>query len=105
MATLEIRITDHAVERFQERVRPGLSVDVAAHELARLIPLGFIYEQPPAWCAARPCPAYLVVGDLVLPLVTCADEGVYYATTCLTRGSRSRFRQHGQRCSEYVGQA
>jgi hypothetical protein len=99
MPTLEICITTHAVERFQERVRPGLSFAAAADELAHLIGLGELREEPPPWCLTREDAGYLVIGDLVLPLAACAEDGVFYATTCLTRGSRSRFRRR-PRCTE-----
>jgi hypothetical protein len=88
MPTLEICLTHHAVDRFQERVRPGLSREAAEDELARLVLFGSVVTEPPAWLCTRPGDAYLVIGDLALPLLAHAADGAYYATTCLVRGSR-----------------
>src|SRR4051794_26614396 len=85
MALIEIRLTQHAVDRFQFRVRPGLSTAAAEVELARLAAMGDIVTDAPAWHACRQrrtASAYLVVGDLVLPLEpVCGNPDALVAVT------------------------
>ena len=104
MPTLEIRLTTHAVDRFHERVRPALTRAAAEDELARLVLFGSIFSEAPAWFAIRQrqrAAAYLVIGDLVLPLEPVGTGGdAYSAVTCIARGGISetaRFRRNGRR--------
>ena len=93
MATFTVQLSRHAVERFQERVRPALGFPEAEDELARLTLAAELAAEPPAWHAAscaQIAPWYLVVGDVVLPLKQHRTEpDVLVATTCLARGERS----------------
>ena len=90
---LTIQLSQHAVERFQERVRPALDVAPAADELAALILFGDVVDTPPSWHAgtcAQLAPFYLVAGDVLLPLKQhWSEPDVLVATTCLVRGVRS----------------
>lgn len=104
MPTIEIELTNHAIDRFHERVRPGLARASAEVELARLALFGAMVADPPPWyspCEDHEASAYLVIGDLVLPL-RAGDDGVHVAVTCIARGgispaARARRRLHGQR--------
>jgi hypothetical protein len=91
--THTIQISAHAVERFRERVRPGLSFEAAENELARIAIVGEITEHAPAWHlrnCAQVAPLYLVVADVVMPLHPHRSEpDVLVATTCLAQGSLS----------------
>jgi hypothetical protein len=80
-----VALSAHAVEQYQQRVKPGLDLDPARGELERLRPLGEISTEPPDWVnAARPAPYYLLLGDaIVLPLAPQAAGWV--ATTCVTQ--------------------
>jgi hypothetical protein len=89
-------LTRHAVERFQERVRPGLDLEAAQQGLARLVGLGEISDRAPAWLACRMhkrSALYLVVGDVVLPLAR-GNGGRLIALTCLVRGGLSQAARH-----------
>ena len=92
-ATHTIQISAHAVERFRERVRPGLSFEAAENELARIASVGEITEQAPAWhlrSCAQVAPLYLVVADVLMPLhLHRSEPDVLVATTCLAQGSVS----------------
>ena len=44
-----IHLTSHAIERYRDRVRPGLSFEAAELELARVAASGEITTQAPAW--------------------------------------------------------
>src|SRR3954452_22560787 len=92
MNRFEISFTKHAIERFQERCRPALSIDAAGAELARIAVHGEVTGSAPAWHARRAattCEAYLLLGDdIVLPLVRVRDSE-WVAKTCLTRGTLS----------------
>lgn len=91
--THTIRISAHAVERFRERVRPGLSFEAAENELARIAIVGEITAQAPAWhlrSCAQIAPLYLVVAGVLMPLHPHRSEAdVLVATTCLAQGSLS----------------
>jgi len=91
--TVEINLTCHAIARFHERVRPTLDRRAAEDELARLVAIGLITSEAPFWHATRQrqrAHAYLVVGDLVLPLKPQrGDQSVLIAVTCIARGGLS----------------
>lgn len=103
MSTLTIELTVHAVERFHERVRPGLSRAAAEEELAFLLALATVTCEPPAWVrerAVRRADCHAVMGDVVLPLYACG--GVLVATTCIARGglsARARQRRNARRAA------
>jgi hypothetical protein len=91
--TIEIHLSEHAVQRFHERVRPGLDRIAAEDALARLALHGTIDTEPPDWLARHQrqhAACYLVAGDVVLPLDPCRrDPAVLVALTCLARGGLS----------------
>lgn len=93
MSMATIQLSTHAVERFQQRVRPALALPDAEEELARLALVAELAAAPPAWHAAacaQVAPWYLVLGDVVLPLKPhWAEPEILVATTCLARGERS----------------
>jgi hypothetical protein len=78
-------LSDHAVEQYQRRVKPGLEPGAARDELERLRALGQISAEAPRWVnAARPARYYLLLGDaIVLPLA--AQEDAWIATTCVAQ--------------------
>lgn len=82
-----IHLLDHAVERYQERVRPGLSVPDVKLELTRVLPLAtFQTERPPQVSHAHDdTGAWLVVVDsIVFPLVASDADEDWFAPTCVT---------------------
>jgi len=93
MPTYTIQISTHAVERFNERVRPALTADAAADELGRIALVGTVTEVPPPWHlrnCAQISPFYLEVADVLLPLKPhWSEPGVLVATTCIPKGSLS----------------
>ena len=95
---IEIHLSQHAVDRFHERVRPGLDRTAAEDALAQLALLGTIEPEPPEWLARRQrqrAACYLVAGDVVLPLDPCRrDPTVLVALTCLARGGISELARH-----------
>ena len=111
MPTFTIHLTRHAIERFQERVRPALDLADAADELARLVLVADLIDRPPEWHAracAQVAPWYLVIGDVLLPLKTrCSEPGELTATTCLARGEPSenvrRRRRDRRRSARITG--
>jgi hypothetical protein len=88
-----VSLSAHAVEQYQLRVKPGLSLDSARDELVRLRTVGEIATSAPAWVnAARPAPYYLLLGDaVVLPLAPHGDGWV--ATTCVTQRTMTPTRR------------
>jgi hypothetical protein len=114
MAYLEIHLTQHAIERFHERVRPCLTIAAAEEELARLVTMADVVSEPPTWHAERQrrtAAAYLVVGDLVLPAERLVGQpDVLVAVTCIARGClsdrararRNEARQRGRRTRRFA---
>ncbi len=75
----------HAVEPYQQRVKPGLELDTPRAELERLWPVGAISPVAPEWVnAANPAAFYLLLDHaVVLPLAPHGRRWV--ATTCVTQ--------------------
>lgn len=103
-AAITIELSEHAIDRFHQRVRPALTWEEAEYELDRLTAYGEMVVEPPHWLARtqrqHAC-CYLLVGDLVLPLVPAYnDREVLCATTCIPRGAlsdRARSRRNARR--------
>lgn len=81
-----IGVSDHAVERFQERVKPALDLDAARTELEALVRAAEkpSSEQPNWHVKAVPCSLYLHLSDGIA--CTVKDETV---TSVLTRASEA----------------
>jgi hypothetical protein len=85
-----VAVTDHAVARFRERVRPGLGLRDAERELLRVLCLAVIAERRPSWADSHSeVVAWALLGDgIAFPLV--ADSaGELVVVTCVTRGGAS----------------
>jgi hypothetical protein len=90
-----IAVTPHALERYIERVRPGLDEACALHELAAVAQAGgTVTRVPPPWMLVDEemgpqCDTYLLIGeDMVFPMYY--DPRAYrVAATCITRGALS----------------
>lgn len=111
MSLLEIHLSSHAIERFHQRVRPGLDLDSAGDELSRLVAIGELSDTAPPWHAhrqAQEAHAYLIVADLVLPLQPAQDDpSALVAVSCIPRGGLSdaaRARRNGRRRSQRLRQ-
>ena len=83
-------LCSHVVERYQERVKPHLSMTEAAQDLARLLHIaGSQLPQAPAWLTCRPKSDYVALGpDVVIAVGRCGRSVV--AITCLTPPLRKR---------------
>jgi hypothetical protein len=97
-ALATIDLTAHAIERFRDRVRPGIDLDVAADELANLVCYGELTPVRSPWLAGFAL-LYLVAGDVALPLEPAlGDPERLVATTCLVlNGQPRRRRRRGHR--------
>jgi hypothetical protein len=78
-----VRISDHAVEQYQQRIKPGFDLDAAQAELEQLRTVAQIAASAPEWVnAVRQAPCYLLIADaIVLPVLP--DRHGWVATTCL----------------------
>lgn len=76
-------LTEHAVDRYQERVRPALSPEAAKADLLRLIAACGRQGTPPEWAISNEYVTdwFLFIGDDV-----CLPIHKGSAVTCLTRG-------------------
>ena len=83
-----VRVSDTAVRRYVDRVKPGLDELTARNELEHLVEhVAHLSDTAPAWARdAHPRTHYLLVGDaIVLPLAY-DHKGDWAATDCLTSG-------------------
>jgi hypothetical protein len=104
-------MTDHAIERYGQRVRPHLQrPDELYADARRLVEVaGVLAEDPPEWVAYEwvgehmEARGWLVCGDIAMPLAEDRQRpGRLVALTVLTRGSisdearrnRNRKRSH-----------
>jgi hypothetical protein len=88
IASESVRISQHAVQRYRERIKPGLDEAGARVELERLRAVGTVVREPPRWLhAADRAPCYLLLGDdVALPLLRVADGG-WIASTCVPKST------------------
>ena len=91
-------VSDHAIQRFHERVKPALSLDAAKRELEVLVRLAGIPGHKPDWLylpeeATRATDAYLTLSDgIVAPVVG------RHITSVITRaGSNATHRANKNR--------
>lgn len=81
-----LRVRQHAVLRYQERVRPALSESELQIELERVLPGATLVYDRPSWCAPASSDgkwpdSWVVLTDaIVFPVI----DG--FLITCLTRG-------------------
>lgn len=85
-----IGFTSHAVERFIERVRPGIDVDVAVREMRAMAQVAEYSPGAPAWCTGveeyeERTTGWLVLADIAFPLSGHGRKRT--AVTCIVRGS------------------
>jgi hypothetical protein len=92
-----VRITKHAANQYQQRVKPALDVDAARAELERLRLVGKITANEPRWVnAARPAPYYPTISDAAALLLAPQDGG-WLATTCVTASTYTPARRAQRR--------
>lgn len=80
----------HAIERFCERVRPGLGAGSACLQLQGLASAFAVTAEPPSWARHSKAQMWLLVGDIAFPLVPSGgDRRELVATTCLAKRAGS----------------
>jgi hypothetical protein len=89
---LVVEVTEHAIKRYGERVRPALDDSQLEAEVLRVVhDVGEVSWHPLGWCVADDAKTvgWIHVGpDIAFPLqFHWSRLGVLVATTCLTRGS------------------
>ncbi len=83
---MRITFSAHAVQRYQERVKPDLTTAEALADLRRVEGAGITELTPPAWLHTPDrAELYLLLGDLCFPLRDIGNER-YVAVTCFARG-------------------
>jgi hypothetical protein len=89
---VEVFLSDHAIERYRERVRPGLSVEDAEAELQRVLGFATFTREPPDFAAEHEgvTVGFLLLGDgIAFPVVRSESGGDFVATTCVGNWSLS----------------
>lgn len=84
----EVVLKRHAIERFNERVRPALTFKAAKRELERLLEFAEPASKCP-WTDAMHADGYLLLSDGVALVVRQARNGLVVAETCITAGGSS----------------
>jgi hypothetical protein len=91
MEAVALELSDHAVERWHERVRPGLSPEAAEDDLVRQLEAHGHFAERPDWVSGREYPntRWLTLGgDIAFPV-----QGEL-VVSCLTRAT---YRPHDRR--------
>lgn len=105
-------LTDHAVDRYIERVKPMLSVAQAREELRRMLPMATIDRAGPDWCSdPGHADSFVLLSDgIVFPLyrgrlISCLTRAEVGAELRMVRreerrkardGGPKRKKQHGK---------
>lgn len=80
---MNVHLSQHAVTRYIERVRPGLDFPAAKIELRLLIDCHGQVREPPAGLAAKPAAAWVSIGnDVWIPCSIDADRLVARSVLC-----------------------
>lgn len=98
-AVVALRVSDHAVDRYQERVKPHLNRDDAARELSALVSMSVVREGTAPWLSSPQAALFHV--DLGTITVTVdpdpQDTSRLLARTVLVSGGFSRRRRTVER--------
>lgn len=80
-----IYFSNHCVNRYRERVKPGMDFDQAKQELIALVGRAEPQEDPPEWstCYAADGNGYIDVTDGIAIACSRDARGRWIATTCL----------------------
>lgn len=98
-APVDIRLTPHVLERYAERVKPHLTAEEVAEELARLVALCPVREGSPGWLVSLQSPFFhLDLGTVTIPIdpdPRCADRLLARTVLCCGGDARRqrRFRR------------
>lgn len=80
---MNVHLTQHAIARYQERVRPGLDFAAAKIELRLLIDCHGERRDPPGALEVKPADAWVSIGDDVwIPCSIDADRLVARSVMC-----------------------
>jgi len=89
----QIRLSEHAVSRYQMRLRPTLSPAAARVDLERLLAVGTFTTRTPEWVKlAETTRSYLLLSDAAALPLRPLEGGGWVATTCMVRESLSPAR-------------
>lgn len=91
-------LTVHAIDRYHERVKPGLSRVDAKADLERMLDLAEVVDVRPCWAGeGHQADRWLTLGEgIAFPLVD--NAGTTYAVTCLCNaGLSEQGRERRQR--------
>jgi hypothetical protein len=87
---VEISVSDHAVGRYQERVRSSLDIKAAEDELLHVLRFATVGDACPEWAhEARDADEWALLGDGIAFPLKRGHDGRLCATTCLTRAGMS----------------
>lgn len=89
---LSIQFAPHAVRRYRDRLRPGLSVERAEIDLQRITAHARVSSRAPEWLGGssrQDITMFLTIADASFPLTPSADGTFLVALTCRVRGSLS----------------
>lgn len=85
---MNVVLKRHAIERFQQRVRPTLTFGAAKVALEGLLQFAEPASEVP-WTNAHMADGYLILSDGVALVVRQASNGAVIAETCITRSGSS----------------
>jgi hypothetical protein len=95
-----VAVSNHALARFGERLRPGLDPDHLRTEFCHLLAAAKVTAKRPEWLeSTQRASAYLLLGDgICCPLIF--RDGELIAATCIMRNMLQGRRRQGRNASK-----
>jgi hypothetical protein len=108
MEAVALELSDHAVERWHERVRPGLSPEAAEDDLVATLETHGHFAERPDWVAGREYPntRWLMLGDdIAFPVqneivISCLTRATYRPHDRRNATNENGFARRARRASE-----
>lgn len=90
---MQVALKKHAVERYQQRVKPALSMEAAKRELEQLCVMAELADEAPCYCnddeRDERTDAYLEIAPGIALAVVFDEDGEAHALTCIANWSLS----------------
>ena len=96
--SVPVVLSRHAVDRYIERVEPGVPAATAIEHILRLLSESTLESGPAVWDRTpRPAALYITIGDVSFAVrVSARRHGEFVVVTCIARrqrSSRSKWRR------------
>lgn len=95
-----VALSGHALDRYRDRVRPGLDRDQVERELREVLKFAEFVANPPSWTEARTGDAAVMLANGIAFTLLPAGERSWVASTCVTVSSFNAGRRAARSASK-----